>query len=88
MDYTNYEAIEQNRTSLQEVAKDVYLVIADFNLSIGQVTYPDGNKNDALYTVEKGWVILDEPETEIIDDFETRFELFPEILAVIRAALN
>ena len=88
MDYTNYEAIEQNRTSLQEVAKDVYLVIADFNLSIGQVTYSDGNKNDALYTVEKGWVILDEPETEIIDDFETRFESSPEILAVIRAALS
>ena len=88
MDYTNYEAIEQNRTSLQEVAKDVYLVIADFNLSIGQVTYSDGNKNDALYTVEKGWVILDGPGTEIIDDFETRCESSPEILAVIRAALN
>ena len=88
MDYTNYEVIEQNRTSLQEVAKDVYLVIADFNLSIGQVTYSDGSRNDALYTVEKGWVILDEPETEIIDDFETRFESSPEILAVIRAALS
>ena len=87
MDYTNYEIVEANISNLTEAKSDVYVVNSEFAIEAGQVTYQDGKKNEEDYIVEKGWVIFTGPETEIIDDFENRFENEPETIEAIKAVL-
>ena len=87
MDYTNYAVVEANINNLVEAEKDVYVVKNEFVIEAGQVTYQDGNTNKEAYIVEAGWVILTDAETEIIDDFENRFETSPETIEAIKAVL-
>ena len=87
MDYTNYAVVEANINNIVEAEKDVYVVKNEFQIEAGQVTYQDNKKNKEPYNVEKGWVILTFEETEIIDDFETRFETSPETIDAIKAVL-
>lgn len=87
MDYTNYAVVEANINNLVEAEKDVYVVKNEFVIEAGQVTYQDGNRNKEAYIVEAGWVILTDAETEIIDDFENRFETSPETIEAIKAVL-
>ncbi len=86
-DSTTINVIEENLSNLNEVVKDVYLVKKEFILPAS--TEINGEEYGEGYIVEEGWVILADAETEIIDDYEYRFEeAYPEIVAAIKEALQ
>lgn len=84
-DYTTINVVTENLNSLNEVEENVYVVEKEFVLPAN--TEINGKPSGEEYTVEVGWVILADEETEIIDDYETRFEVYPETVKAIQEAL-